>query len=60
MVQGMMPKEEMSMYRFALVALLCVAALPSPSRAQNYPSKPIHSEYEKWRKVIVEGKIKPE
>jgi hypothetical protein len=56
----MMPKEEMSMYRFALVALLCVAALPSPSRAQNYPSKPIHSEYEKWRKVIVEGKIKPE
>src|ERR1700745_2838141 len=32
----------MSMYRFALVALLCAAALPSPSRAQTYPSKPIH------------------
>src|SRR6266404_6144651 len=32
----------MSMYRFALVALLCAAALPSPSRAQSYPSKPIH------------------
>src|SRR5262245_44855204 len=33
---------EMSMYRFALAALVCAAALPSPSRAQSYPSKPIH------------------
>ena len=32
----------MSMYRFALAALVCAAALPSPSRAQSYPSKPIH------------------
>jgi tripartite-type tricarboxylate transporter receptor subunit TctC len=30
------------MYRFALAALVCAAALPSPSRAQSYPSKPIH------------------
>src|SRR5205823_8499089 len=32
----------MSMYRFALAALVCAAALTSPSRAQSYPSKPIH------------------
>src|SRR5258708_29388513 len=30
------------MYRFALAALVGAAALPSPSRAQSYPSKPIH------------------
>jgi len=30
------------MYRFALAALVCAAVLPSPSRAQSYPSKPIH------------------
>ena len=30
------------MYRFALAVLVCAAALPSPSRAQSYPSKPIH------------------
>jgi tripartite-type tricarboxylate transporter receptor subunit TctC len=33
----------MSMYRFALAALVCSAVLaPSASRAQSYPSKPIH------------------
>src|SRR5262249_32779044 len=37
-----MPEEEMRMYRFALAVLVCAAALPSPSRAQSYPSKPIH------------------
>src|SRR5262249_18524855 len=34
---------EMSMYRVALMALVCSAALaPSASSAQTYPSKPIH------------------
>src|SRR5215471_14432151 len=34
---------ETSMYRFALMALVCSAALaPSASSAQTYPSKPIH------------------
>ena len=33
----------MSMYRFALMVLVCPAALaPSASSAQTYPSKPIH------------------
>src|SRR5258708_7523763 len=30
------------MYRFALAAWVCAGALPPPSRAQSYPSKPIH------------------
>src|SRR5215467_8719182 len=34
---------DMSMYRFALVAVLCSAVLaPSALEAQTYPSKPIH------------------
>src|SRR5919204_2414509 len=37
-----MPEGGMRMYRFALAALVCAAALPTPSRAQSYPSKPIH------------------
>src|SRR5919204_2313422 len=37
-----MPEGGMRMYRFALAALVCAAALPTPSRAQTYPSKPIH------------------
>src|SRR5262249_17047825 len=36
-------RRHMRMYRFALAALVCLAALaPSPLGAQTYPSKPLH------------------